>query len=72
MEKGVPETTVHDTDIAPGQSIDVIGPVSFWRKLASYGVELRGIEPVPEIERTDTRFLNVGTWLGASLVCLLP
>jgi hypothetical protein len=72
MEKGIPEPSVQDADVAHGITTEVYGPVSLWKKLANYGVEIRGIEPVPEIERTDTRFLNVGTWLGASVLCLLP
>lgn len=59
-------------DVAQGESINFFGPAFFWQKLANYGVELRGVEPVPEVERTDTKFINIGTWLGAAMLCLLP
>lgn len=42
------------------------------RKLATYGVELRGIVPVPLEKRTDTRVVNIfSLWFTASC-CLLP
>lgn len=72
-EKNMAETkTDIVADVAAGESTEIFGRLSVWRKLANYGVELRGVEPVPEAERTDTRYLNVGTWLGASMLCLLP
>lgn len=72
MEKGITETSSHEVPVTHGESKEVFGQLSFWRKLANYGVELRGVQPVPEAERTDTRYVNVATWLGASMLCLLP
>lgn len=72
VEKGIPKSSTEDVLVAQDKSIDLFGKLSVWRKLADYGVELRGVEPVPVEERNDTRYLNVGTWLGASVLCLLP
>lgn len=71
-EKGIAESATHEVPVTQGESNEIFGQLSVWRKLASYGVELRGVQPVPVEERTDIRYLNVGTWLGASMLCLLP
>ncbi|RDW91687.1 putative purine-cytosine permease FCY2 [Coleophoma crateriformis] len=72
-EKNLAESTTNTlSNVAVGESTEIFGQLSVWQKLANCGVELRGVEPVPEAERTDTRYLNVGTWLGASMLNLLP
>lgn len=42
------------------------------RKLVEYGVELRGVQPVPEALRTDTRFINIFTVFATPMCSLLP
>lgn len=71
-EKGVSEQSIHEVPLRNGESSELFGQLSLWQKLANYGVELRGVQPVPEEERTDTRYLNLATWLGSSMLCLLP
>ncbi|KUJ10418.1 putative purine-cytosine permease FCY2 [Mollisia scopiformis] len=71
-EKGIPEPASQELSAIHEESTEIFGQLSIWRKMANYGVELRGVQPVPVEERTDTRYLNVGTWLGASMMCLLP
>ena len=71
MEKGHHTTLASEVLIVEGET-DVINKLSFWRKLASYGVEIRGVQPVPAEQRTDTRYLNVFTLFSTSMCCLLP
>ncbi|TVY21373.1 Purine-cytosine permease fcyB [Lachnellula arida] len=71
-EKGIPEQSIHEVPLGNGESSELFRQLSLWQKLANYGVELRGVQPVPEEERTDTRYLNLATWLGSSMLCLLP
>jgi hypothetical protein len=35
------------------------GKPSWWEKVISWGVEERGVTPVPVKERTDDRFINI-------------
>lgn len=60
------------TSVTPGESEEVeVGPVSWWKKLAAYGVETRGVQPVPLNERTDRTGYNIFTfWWTASLTPL--
>ncbi|KFX94402.1 hypothetical protein V490_04366 [Pseudogymnoascus sp. VKM F-3557] len=60
-----PTEALHGEDIEKGNTM--------YAKLARMGtkmkVEVRGIERVPEDERTDTSYLNIGTmWLAANMV----
>lgn len=62
---------VYDNGAVPGDSFE-IGD-SFYAKAqrlaGRFKIEQRGIERVPEDERTDTSYLNVGTmWLSANMV----
>jgi hypothetical protein len=44
-----------------------------WKqKLLTWGVEVRGITPVPVEERTDTRFINIFSLWFTMSVSLLP
>jgi hypothetical protein len=45
---------------------------SWWSKLVSWGVEVRGITPVPVEERTDTRLVNIFTVWFTMSVSVLP
>ncbi|KAK5061081.1 hypothetical protein LTR84_007623 [Exophiala bonariae] len=60
------EGTIIDNYVAP-QSLK-----SFLKSLATAGVELRGLEPVPLHERTHTRYYNIFTLFGGSFISLLP
>lgn len=42
------------------------------RMLATAGVELRSLEPVPPEARTHTRYYNIGTLFGGSFFSILP
>jgi hypothetical protein len=57
-EKSPPSPVVaSDVDVAESQSYK---PTQKWlRKISGWGVETRGITPVPMEERTDKRFINV-------------
>lgn len=56
-EKGAPSSTVADINVVESQNIN---PTHSWlSKVAAWGVELRGITPVPFEEKTDTRYINV-------------
>lgn len=72
IEKSFPETLSAEVHNGNGETSELFGKLSLWQKLSSYGIELRGVQPVPVEERTDTRYINVGTWLGAAMICLLP
>lgn len=45
---------------------------SWLSKLVSWGVEVRGIAPVPVEERTDTRLVNIFTVWFTMSVSVLP
>lgn len=62
----------------PGKDVDVAevdsmpGIAGFIRKIASFGIEVRGSSPVPLSERTNQRTVNLFTlWFTMSLN-LLP
>ena len=57
--KSPPNTVVaSDVDVAESQSFNK--PHNKWlKKISGWGVELRGITPVPVEEKTDKRFINV-------------
>lgn len=64
---GMPEEgTIIDSYVAP-QSLK-----GFLKSLATAGVELRGLEPVPLQERTHTKYYNIFTLFGGSFISLLP
>ncbi|KII95691.1 hypothetical protein PLICRDRAFT_96749 [Plicaturopsis crispa FD-325 SS-3] len=57
---------------AASEPIPIVGPRSLWARLASWGVETRGITPIPVAERTGTAYVNVfSIWFSMSLN-LLP
>lgn len=59
------ENVVHKSDFVAGDSMYA----KLQRLAGKLGVEQRGIERVPEDERTDTTMTNVGTmWLSANMV----
>lgn len=60
------EGTIIDNYVAP-QSFK-----NFLKGLATAGVELRGLEPVPLQDRTHTKYYNIMTLFGGSFVSLLP
>lgn len=43
-----------------------------WKFLSASGIELRGVQPVPENLRTDSAFNKVFTIWCTSLICPLP
>ncbi|KAJ5682704.1 hypothetical protein N7462_005869 [Penicillium macrosclerotiorum] len=42
------------------------------KKLATAGVEMRGLEPIPEERRTHTKYYNIFTLFGGSFLSILP
>jgi hypothetical protein len=57
--KSPPSTLVPaDFDVAESQT-DGSGTSPWLSKLMSWGVEVRGVKPVPLEERVDKRFINV-------------
>ena len=76
----VPATSydAHAVDaVVPGESFNY--GTGIWAKMqriaGRFGVEQRGIERVPEDERTDNKhpLLNVATmWLACNMVCFRP
>lgn len=73
-----------DVKTEPGSSIDAhdvshgdVDTMPQWKKLfykaASFGrVELRGVQPIPIEERTETRFVNIFTLWWCMNSNLLP
>lgn len=62
-----------DQDTSQGQVDAMIGWKRMFFKAASFGrVELRGIQPIPVEERTDTQFANVFTIWWCMNANLLP
>ena len=60
-----------DTSGVPGESFEIGDSLyaKLQRFVGKYGVEQRGIERVPEDERTDKSLVKVGTmWLAANMV----
>jgi len=72
-EKKSPPSTVAPTDIDDAESQIERSRMSPWlSKLMSWGVEVRGVKPVPLEERVDKRFINVFfVWFSMS-TNLLP
>ncbi len=71
----------HRSSIVPDETGAVSGEVftagnttyaKLQRMATKFGVEARGIERVPEDERTDKSTLKVGTMVCASMRLLLP
>lgn len=61
-EKGSPSPAgtavdVDDVDVAESQTYS--RPKRWLNKISAWGVEVRGITPIPLEERTDKRFINV-------------
>ncbi|KAF9895168.1 hypothetical protein FE257_000070 [Aspergillus nanangensis] len=78
MEKSKPTTSL---DLEMGDKIEAgavettvsSGPVSnIVRKLATVGVEIRGLEPIPIEQRTHTKYYNIFTFFGGSFLSILP
>lgn len=42
------------------------------KKLATAGVEMRGLEPIPVEARTHTKYYNLFTLFGGSFLSILP
>jgi hypothetical protein len=78
IEKGSADTKFADAVPVEGETIEGETAVvpSFWSGAWKYvqnsGVELRGIEPVPEELRTDTAFNKLFSFWCTSLLCPLP
>lgn len=45
---------------------------AWWSKISTWGVEVRGIVPVPIEERTDGKFVNIFSLWWTMSVSLLP
>ncbi len=43
-----------------------------WTRLATWGVELRGIRPIPVEERTDTKLISIFSFWFSMSCNLLP
>ncbi|KAL4944299.1 hypothetical protein BDV06DRAFT_233614 [Aspergillus oleicola] len=56
-----PSPTIDLTDIATAESqpITLTAPKTWLSKIASWGIEVQGIAPVPPEQRTDKRYINV-------------
>jgi hypothetical protein len=67
-----PTPTVAPIDLSVAES-QSYGKAKTWlNKISSWGIELRGVTPVPLEERKDTRFINVFfVWFTLSTT-LLP
>lgn len=63
-----------DVEILEGDSELLKSPTfdKIWTFLLSSGVELRGVQPVPEELRTDSAFNKIFTVWCTSLLCPLP
>jgi hypothetical protein len=74
LEKGEQkgsDISTSDVVISESQSYND-SKVSLWRWLAKWGVEVRGIEPVPVEERVKTDYYNI-FFMWISIMCnLLP
>ena len=58
-EKTPSSPTVADVSVGDVESQDRKRMPAWLSKITSYGVELRGVTPVPDEERVDKRFINV-------------
>lgn len=67
-----------DVESQKGPDVEVAGDVHFrtcsgyLKKLATGGVEMRGLEPVPVEKRNHTKYYNIFTLFGGSFLTLLP
>jgi hypothetical protein len=66
-KKGAFETKVEPTLNQHGE----VGPIPWWKRVGSYGVELRGVEPVAVEDRTDKRPINILSFWWTSALTLL-
>jgi hypothetical protein len=72
-EKAEKDNHVQAMHVAEGENKRHVSIWSqIWRVLSDHGVEMRGIEPVPEQLRTDTAFNKIFTLWFTSLLCPLP
>ncbi|KAL2823258.1 permease for cytosine/purines, uracil, thiamine, allantoin-domain-containing protein [Aspergillus cavernicola] len=58
-----------------GDMEDFTPPMSLFgilKKLATAGVEMRGLEPIPVEKRTHTKYYNIFTLFGGSFLSVLP
>ncbi|KII94712.1 hypothetical protein PLICRDRAFT_33525 [Plicaturopsis crispa FD-325 SS-3] len=71
VEKADSYTTVNELE--PEESdLSLVGPRTIWHKLASWGVETRGINPIPVSARRGTAYVNIfSLWFSMGLN-LLP
>jgi hypothetical protein len=64
------EKVVAKVETASNQNIE-LNITPWWRRLASFGVEMRGVEPVALKDRDDKRPFNIFSfWWTASLTML--
>lgn len=54
-----PVTTATDIDIGTVESQEHKRVPAWLSKFSAWGIEMRGITPVPLEERTDMRFINI-------------
>ncbi|KAF9640718.1 putative purine-cytosine permease fcy22 protein [Lasiodiplodia theobromae] len=67
------DAAIHDTTQLPkGDDVSSSSTASLLRRLTSWGVEVRGIAPVPEKDQTKTQYHNVFFLWLSMLVNLLP
>jgi hypothetical protein len=68
VEKHQAGAQILDDGAVPGETFEHgTGMIAKLHRLAGrFGVEQRGIERVPENERTDTSLINVGTMVSCS------
>jgi hypothetical protein len=60
-------SATHSPQIEAGEVLET----SMWKRLMSSGMEMRGAEPVPVEERTETRGFSIFTlWWSISLTLL--
>ncbi|THH19544.1 hypothetical protein EW146_g1640 [Bondarzewia mesenterica] len=50
---------------------ELVGPKALWSKISSWGVETRGIEPVPIEDRTHENYFSIFTFFWTMNFCLL-
>ncbi len=74
VEKNSPSTGEALAFDADNQQSDIYEPAKtlWWSRLVAWGVEVRGIVPVPLEERVDTRFVNIFSLWFTMSVSLLP
>lgn len=72
-EKGEQKgSDISTADIAVSESQSYNDIPSIWKWLAKWGVEVRGIEPVPVEERVKTDYYNIFFMWMAIMCNLLP